>query len=439
MTAALAGPLPDAMLDELAAAIAAGTAVAGIGEATRFSSETFSLRDQIFRRLARRHQFRALALQEHAAAAARLDKYVTTGHVTARSALDGAWGPWRTAEMAAALEWIREFNRGHPDDLVRIFGVKPAQAQAADYDAILGWARQSAPGRLGELAPHLDLIRTAHQVEEHVQRARGTYQGRPFAEHARDALAIVLSVPGLESGDAVAERMRLIVGFHEGSVAGRGSFLGDAERWADTISGYQLQSGARVAYWDGIVQTVASMATLGLDPARGPQPSAGGLLRRHYGARYVSVAIGFHHGDLGIATVPEPAADLVDAKLSEPRLPYRWLDLRSVAARRRWDGPAKVRVISGVYDPSHDAAEHMSVPSLAGAFDILVHIRQTSRTRALPEVPGPRSGGGPASCPPSAPGRASPGALPGCPGPRTGTSSERPYPRPTCRGESRDR
>ena len=376
-------PLPDALLDELAGKIGAGTTVAGIGESTRFSRETFAVRDQIFRRLARRHEFRALALQDHAAAAAKLDRYVTTGDGTAGAALDGAWRPWRTAEMAAALEWIRDFNRDHPDDFIRIFGVKPAQAQLADYDAVLGWARQSAPERLAQLASHLDPIRSAHQVEEHVQRARGMHPGRPFAEHARDALAILLSLPGADSGDAVVERMRMIVGFHESSVVGRGSYAGDAQVWADTISGYQRRTGVRVAYWDGIAHTAASPATLGLDPERGPQPTTGGLLRQDYGAGYASVAIGFHHGDLGIATVPDPATDLLDAKLGEPRLPFRWLDLRSGDVRRRWDGSTKLRVISGVYDPSRDAAEHMAVASLAGAFDIVIHIRRATPVRWL--------------------------------------------------------
>ncbi|GAA3080809.1 hypothetical protein GCM10020000_78340 [Streptomyces olivoverticillatus] len=118
------------------------------------------------------------------------------GEGSAESALDGAWRPWRTAEMAAALEWIRAFNEEHPDDPVRIFGVKPMQAQDADYDAVLEHVRESAPERLAEVASHLDPIRTAHRIDEHVQRARGTHPGRPFAEHARDALALIRSLPG---------------------------------------------------------------------------------------------------------------------------------------------------------------------------------------------------------------------------------------------------
>jgi erythromycin esterase len=95
------------------------------------------------------------------------------------------------------------------------------------------------------------------------------------------------------------------------------------------------------------------------------------------------VAIGFHHGDLGIATVPEPAPDWLDARLGAAGRPAHWLDLRADDLRRRWDGPATVRVISGVYDPSRDAAEHLTVASLPDAFDVLIQLRQVSPVRRL--------------------------------------------------------
>ena len=378
-----AAPLSDATLDELATTIAVEATVIGLGESTRFARETFIVRDQLFRRLARQHGFRALAMQDDATVAAKLDRYVTTGEGTARSALDGAFRPWQTVEMATALEWMREFNRDRPDDPIRIFGVKPAQPLPADYDAILDCARQSAPERLAELASHLDPIRTAHQTEEHVQRAQRTHPGRPFAEHARDALKIVEALPDHSSG-AVVERMRLIVRFHENSVAGKGSYAGDANVWADTISAYQRRTDTRVAYWDGIAHTAAAPAVLGLQPERGPRPTTGSVLRQRYGHRYVSVAIGFHHGNLGIAVVPGPGSDLIDAKLAQPdRPPNHWLDLRSANMRRRWDGPAKARVISGIYDPSRDSAEYMAVASLPDAFDVLVHLDEVTPTRWL--------------------------------------------------------
>ncbi|MFF2807867.1 erythromycin esterase family protein [Streptomyces sp. NPDC058000] len=378
------GLLSDATLDELAEKLAVATTIVGIGESTRFSRETFGLRDRLFRRLVQHHGFRALAVQDSAGVAAGLDRYVRAGEASAESALDGAWRPWRTAEMVAALEWIRAFNQEHPNDPVRIFGVKPVQAQPEDYDAVLDHVRASAPERLGEATSHLDLIRTAHQTEEHVQRARGMHPGRPFADHARDALALIRSLPDADRDNGVLARMRLIVDFHENSVAGRGNYAGDAAVWADAISDYQSRTGLRVVYWDGIAHTSAAAVTSGLAPQHGPQPSIGSLLRKRYGTQYVSVAIGFHHGDLRVVTVPEPAGDLIDAKLGEVDLPAHWLDLRRAAVRRRWDGPAKARVISGVYDPSRDAAEHIAVASLADAFDVLIHIRRVSPVRWLP-------------------------------------------------------
>ena len=377
-------PLSGPALDELAATIAVEATVVGLGESTRFAHETFTVRDQLFGRLAQRYGFRALALQDNAAVAEKLDRYVTGGEGTAGSALDGAWRPWRTVETAAALDWIRAFNKDHADDPIRIFGVKPAHAESADYDAVLDHVRRSAPHRLAEVAAHLEPIRTAHQIDEHVQSFRGLHPGRPFADHARDALAIVRSLPGANPDSSVVQRIRRIVDYHECSVAGRSSYAGDAEVWARTIREYQQRTGARVVYWDGISHTSASSATLGLTPERGPQPSVGSVLRQHYGARYVSVAIGFHHGDLGMFAVPDPAHDLIDAELGAKDQPAVWMDLRFGAARRRWDRPAKARVISGVYDVSRDAAEHMAVASLADAFDVLIHIRQVTPVRWLP-------------------------------------------------------
>ncbi|MFI6469631.1 erythromycin esterase family protein [Streptomyces sp. NPDC050516] len=378
-------PLSDASLDELAERLAGdAAAVVGIGESTRFSRETFGVRDQLFRRLVRHHGFRALAIQDSAGVGAELDRYVRGGEGSAAAALDHAWRPQRTVELAASLEWIREFNRDHPHDPVRIFGVQPVKAGPEDYDAVLDHVRESAPERLAELASHLDPIRTAHRTDEHVQRARGIHPGRPFAEHARDALALIRSLPGAGTHDDVLARMRLIVDFHEHSVAGRGNYAGEAGDWGGVISEFQRRTGLRTVYWDGIAHTSAAETVLGMAPERGPQPTVGSLLRGQYGSRYVSVAIGFHHGDLGSVTVPEPADDLIDARLGEVELRAHWLDLRLDDVRSQWDGPAKARVISGVYGPSRDATGYLAVDSLADAFDVLVHIRQVSPLRWLP-------------------------------------------------------
>ncbi|MEU2951560.1 erythromycin esterase family protein [Streptomyces xanthochromogenes] len=383
-TASTRVPLSRSALDALAASVADAATIVGIGGSTRSSREVSGVQDQLLRRLVLHHGFRALALQDGAGAGAELDRYVRGGAGSAADALAGAWRPQRTEETVAALEWIRAFNRDHPDDPVRVFGVKPVQAGRDDYDAVLGYVRSAAPGQLAAVAAHLDPVRTAHDIDEHVQRARGTHPGRPFAEHARDALALVRSLPRTDGYDDALARLRLIVDFHEHSVAGRGDYGGEAAVWSGVIGDFRRRTGARVVYWDGIAHTAAAGTVLGMAPQGGPRASVGSVLRERFGSRYVSVAVGFHHGDLGSVAVPEPGPDLVDARLGAVDAPAHWLDLRAENVRRQWDGPAKARVISGVYDPAQDATGYIGVASLADAFDVLVHIRRVSPVRQLP-------------------------------------------------------
>lgn len=375
-----ARPLDAAAVADLAASLAQATVV-GIGESTRFARETFVVRDQLFRILVEQYGFRALAIQDSGDVAEELDRFVRGGTGAGAAALDNAWRPWRSVEMADALEWIRDFNRSHTADPVRVLTIKPAQAKPVDYDAVIAAVELQAPERVAELAAHLDPIRTAHTMDEHVQRARGTHPGRPFAEHATDAATLLDSVPGIS--DEVRAHMRLIVDFHEQSVAGRGSFTGDDELFARSVITQQSNSGLRIMIWDGIAHTSAAPMTFGSGDAT-PHPTLGTYLRAHYGPAYVSIAIGFHHANLGITDVPAPPADFVDAHLGTVDLPAHWIDLRPHAELAKPLSPAKLRVISGVYDPAHDADAHIKVDSLSAAFDAVLHFREPAPLTWLP-------------------------------------------------------
>ncbi|MFF0631702.1 erythromycin esterase family protein [Nocardia sp. NPDC004151] len=370
-------PFDDTTAETLARSLSHAVVV-GIGESTRFAHQTFAVRDAIFRNLVERHGFRTLAVQDSADVGATLDAYVRTGAGTAVSALDLSWRPWRTAEMAEALTWIREFNQARPDDQVGIIGVKPVQAKPEDYDTVLDAVRAHAPDRAAELAAHLDPIRTAHTVDEHVQRARGVHPGRRFLDHARDASALVASIP--EIGETVRARMALIEEFHRNSVAGRGSFAGDGERWAATIIDHLGRTGSRTVYWDGIAHVSAGAAAMGLAAGQEAPASVGSMLRAHFGRDYAAVAIGFHHGDVGVAQIPAPAPDFLDARLGAAGPARLWRDLRAEPL----PGPAKLRVISGVYDPVRDADEHLAIRDLPEAFDVLIHLCEVTAVRWLP-------------------------------------------------------
>ncbi|WP_069163040.1 erythromycin esterase family protein [Nocardia altamirensis] len=369
----------DPLLDRLGSAT-----VVGLGESTRFSQQLSGIQERVFRALVERHGFRGLAIQDSARSGARWDDYVRAGIGDPESVLAGSWAPWRTTETVAALHWIRAFNQAHPDDPIRILGVEPPRAEASDYDAVLDYVRRVAPDRLSAIDTHLAPIRTAHRVDEHIQRHRGIHPGRPFVEDARAALALVETLPKTTGYAEVLAHAQLIVDFHANSVAGKGGFGRDSSAAGQRVVDWQHSTGAKVVYWDGIALTMNLGAGLGTAAFRG----IGSYLRDAFGTGYASVAIGFHHGDLGVAVAPAPRPELIDALLGEIDLPVYYVDLHADApeAVRAWlDAPAKARIISGMYDPAEDAGAYLAFDSLAGAFDVLVHIREVTPVHWLPE------------------------------------------------------
>ncbi|MFI6173529.1 erythromycin esterase family protein [Nocardia sp. NPDC051052] len=372
------GPDLDLLIERLGSAT-----VVGLGESTRFSRQIYGVQERVFRALVERHGFRGLAIQDSARSGERWDRYVRDGVGDPESVLAGSWRPWRTTETVAALRWIRAFNQAHPDDQVRVFGVQPPSAEPADYDVVLDYVRRVAPDRLAAIEAHLAPIRTAHQMDEHVQRHQGIHPGRPFAEQARAAFDLLESLPATTEYVQVRTHAKLILDFHENSVAGQGGFARDERPSGQRVIDWQRDTGTKIVYWDGIAHTTNLRLGIGTAEFRG----VGAYLHDEFGTGYASVALGFHHGDLGMNTAPDPQPDLLDAMLGSVDLPAYYVDLRDTApeAVREWrDGPAKARVISGIYDPAKDAGANISVASLADAFDVLVHIRATSPVHWLP-------------------------------------------------------
>lgn len=379
-----AAPLTD--LEPLASMIG-DAAVVGLGESTRASRELFALRLRIFRLLVEQLGFRALAMQDNQVLCARLDEYVRTGAGDPRRLLAEAWAPWRTEETVEALEWMRSFNVRHRGDPIRVFGVDPATAQLSHYDTVADYVGRVAPDRLGELESHYGPIRTAHEVGEHVQRFQGTHPGRPFVEHARDAFTLVASLPEGDGRDEALQYARTITDFHDSSIAANIDLNVHARFAADAITRWHRDTGSKIAYWDGIAFVAAGgpfdIKITSSQLLFGP----GGRLRRHFGQRYVSVLLGFHHGRIhnGIE-VPVSPADYLEATLGDADLTAYYLDLRAPAPPEvtEWlAGAHKTRVVPGVYDPAEDAEHHVVADPLSEWFDVLVHIREITPTRLL--------------------------------------------------------
>ncbi len=390
-----AHPLATVDADESLADLAAladradGTVVVGVGATTRAGHELSATAHRILRFFVETQGFRALALLDDASVVAAMDDYARTGAGDVRTILADAWVPWRTAETLAVLEWAREFNKAHPHDPVRLFGLTPEAAKPAHYDRVTRFVETVAPQRIAELKSHYDPIVTAHRLGEHIQRANGTHPGRPFSGHAEDALALVESLPGAADAPEILEAARLIVRYHHNSTAsGRRDFAAESADAARRIVDWHDRTGHRIVYWEGVSNTaVARELTVAAMAQR--FPTTGYLLRDHFGSGYLSVAITFHHGNARAdLAVPAPPAGFADTVLDQPELGNYLLDLRGAPAGavRQWlHRPAELRLIIGTYSPDRDADHHISGAGLSDWFDVVVHIRTITPTRSLAE------------------------------------------------------
>ena len=200
-------------------AIVGDAQVVGIGETTRASHEIDHHRLRVLQVLVEELGFRTLAINEDAIVAERLDDLVRGSGDDPAETLGAAWPPWRTEETVRVLQWIRAYNEDHPGDPVRLLGVNRPGAQQYHYDAVIDYVRRAAPQRLDAVKAHLAPPRSAHQIDEHLQRFRGIHPGRPFADSARDAYELVAALPEDGERHHVLRYAQTIVDHH--SIHGR--------------------------------------------------------------------------------------------------------------------------------------------------------------------------------------------------------------------------
>jgi erythromycin esterase len=122
--------------------------VLGMGEATHGTAESFRLKHRLPRFLGRERGFTALAVEVSASGAHAVDDYAVNGTGNAAEALAGlGFRTWRTRELLAVVEWMREHNRtAPPERAVRFVGIDP-QRCAASLAVLHGLLPGIAPER----------------------------------------------------------------------------------------------------------------------------------------------------------------------------------------------------------------------------------------------------------------------------------------------------
>lgn len=123
---ALTGVEPGLPVDDLAILgdITARARIVGLGEPTHGQNEINQLRDRMTRYLIEHRGFRVVAMEDSAIKCRVINEFIQHGRGTARSALTAQnFWTWKTREVLALIEWLREWNVDHPEDTVTFIGV----------------------------------------------------------------------------------------------------------------------------------------------------------------------------------------------------------------------------------------------------------------------------------------------------------------------------
>ncbi|MEV1083733.1 erythromycin esterase family protein [Streptomyces sp. NPDC050211] len=137
--------------------------VVGLREATHGTREFFQLKHRLLEFLVTEMGCSVLAMEASASAGLAVDAYVRHGIGDGGRALTGlGFWTWRTGEVLAMIEWMREYNRERAEDeQVRFVGIDPQRC--GDSIAVLdAFLRERAPERVAGLHAKLGVLGGAH-------------------------------------------------------------------------------------------------------------------------------------------------------------------------------------------------------------------------------------------------------------------------------------
>jgi erythromycin esterase len=388
--------------------MARDAAIVGVGGSTYGAHEQFAMTFRIIRLLVSELGFRTVATEEDWDVALALDAYVRTGDGDPGVLVSGCGVPWQVEEMRGALEWLRQWNATH-EDQVRFAGVGVIDTRPEVYDSITTYVQRVAPSSLAEVERHFAVLRPARP--DHVRWFTMEVPDKErYVEHARQVLRVIANLPRPAAADdreheMIVQHTRQILAFYEHYAF---HLVDDGyrdEKMAENLWWLHNHTGHRIAYWSTIAHSACAPDLVVAVPPRGVLRFAttGSHLRKICGDGYVSVGLTYNSGTVNTrwafppftrqpVTTPAQPRGFSEYPLAQAGTPPFALDLRRASAQaelprdvREWlRGPARTRIIGSIYDSSLPADEfYMTGGTLAEWFDVLIHQDTMTPTREV--------------------------------------------------------
>lgn len=118
--------------------------IVALGESTHGTSEFFALKHKLLQYAVEKMGFRVFAIEDHLMAGEVINDFVTSGVGTEADASKGLFETWNTREVHSMIQWIRDYNEIHPDDMVHFIGVD-IQEVTRPIDSLLHFIKNQDP------------------------------------------------------------------------------------------------------------------------------------------------------------------------------------------------------------------------------------------------------------------------------------------------------
>ncbi|MFJ1544970.1 erythromycin esterase family protein [Streptomyces sp. NPDC088246] len=370
--------------------------VVGLGEATHGSHEFFTMKERVFRHLVEKKGFTTFALELSWSAGLQIDDYLQTGKGDARQIAKETLtnSPWDREEFVSLIEWMRDYNRHHPDRTVHFMGDDIGAPALSDefFGRVTGYVQKNHP----EALPRLNELYTGLRPINDVF----AYLGKPLAERqqlaakAQQALELVSGLKG-SGGDAfdwaeqnarsVAQTAKFLTLNPEDPDSNAASQRFRDEVMAQNVSWWQQRTGQKVllsAHNDHVAYVASDPEVY--------SKTQGSFLRDTMGKNYLPIGFTFNQGsflskDAALGgewkkfTVPAAESDRNEATLDKVRYRDFYLDVRTApAAARDWLNTARPTLNVGTLFP-----EEPRDTALAKAYDVLIHLHEVREADKL--------------------------------------------------------
>jgi erythromycin esterase-like protein len=377
-----------------------------LGECSHGTSEFYRARAAITRRLIEKHGFTLVAVEADWPDAGAVNRFVR--HRAPRSKSDAVFQRfptwmWRNVEVAALIDWMRDFNQDRPAPAqagfygLDMYNLSASIASVLDYlGAVDPQAAALAKLRYGCLAPWQEdpavygrAVLTAgyRSCEEAVvKQCRELLQNR--LEYAREDGEQFLDAAQNARLVAAAERYYRVM------------YYGDAESWNlrdthmfETLENLLKAHGpqAKAVVW-AHNSHIGDARFTDMGRRRG-ELNLGQLCRERFGAQAALIGFGTHAGtvaaahdwggDLQVMTVRPSLPDSVERLCHDAGIASFLLDLRAEPVREALVDWRLERFIGVIYRPDTERLSHYAGVSLPGQFDAYAWFDESSAVTPL--------------------------------------------------------